>query len=374
MAPRIATILTALCLIGASILASAAQSVNQAPVSTGAATDTTPPRATHEVRALYPDGPKRAGIRGTVLVGLIVQRDGLPTDVHVVRSLHKVLDAQAVKAVQQWRFAPATRSGQAVAMATTVEIFFGVEPPAPIVDATTMCQLGGGPPAAPFSIRMTGDGPVAVVIRDGRDDIVHGKSKETLVGHQRSLYGVPYPEHTTSGRTLAQELAAIVAAGFERGGVSVRVFTVSPLTSKGEAIAALGSADADRRLLFNIMEWNADTYARTTLYYGIDLTVLNRSGKVVGESSLAGEDDIRKDLRPERQSVCAAVENLIQTLITTAGHPQKVAPTAPAAQPAAPTPGALTTPMNRCTVDQILKMKDAGLTQQQIEAACSGLK
>jgi hypothetical protein len=116
----------------------------------------------------------------------------------------------------------------------------------------TVCQLGGGPPANAFSIPLDGAASVSIVVRDGRDDVVHGKNKETLVGHQRSLYGIPYPEDTPSGRTFAYELARLVAAGFNHDGVNLKAFTASPLQPLDAAIRPLVSTGADRLLLFNV--------------------------------------------------------------------------------------------------------------------------
>jgi len=44
--------------------------------------------------------------------------------VHVVRSVDRGIDASAVEAVQQWRFDPARKDGEPVAVRVTVEILF----------------------------------------------------------------------------------------------------------------------------------------------------------------------------------------------------------------------------------------------------------
>jgi TonB family protein len=53
-----------------------------------------------------------------------VERDGIVGDVRVVRSLETSQDEEASKALAQWRFEPATRGGQPVAMAISVEMAF----------------------------------------------------------------------------------------------------------------------------------------------------------------------------------------------------------------------------------------------------------
>ena len=84
----------------------------------------TAPRVTHQVNPVYKPDSEGFRISGTVLVGLVVSSKGEPKDVHVVRSLEKAVDQSAVEAVQQWRFEPARKGGQPVAVRITVEIRF----------------------------------------------------------------------------------------------------------------------------------------------------------------------------------------------------------------------------------------------------------
>jgi TonB family protein len=84
----------------------------------------TPPRVIHQVTPNSDSGAGGFRVSGTVLIGLVVGSQGLPRDVHVVRSLDKDLDRNAVDAVQQWRFEPARKGGNPVAVRVTVEIRF----------------------------------------------------------------------------------------------------------------------------------------------------------------------------------------------------------------------------------------------------------
>lgn len=58
------------------------------------------------------------------VVALIVDRDGMPQEVHVTRSAGKDFDASAMKAVRQYRFKPGVRFGSAVAVAIHIEVNF----------------------------------------------------------------------------------------------------------------------------------------------------------------------------------------------------------------------------------------------------------
>jgi TonB family protein len=87
--------------------------------------DVTAPSVKHMVEAEFPKSatlPK--GQSAICIVGLIVDRDGMPHQVHVVRSAGKDFDASAVRAVQQYRFQPAMRARNPVAVALSIEVNF----------------------------------------------------------------------------------------------------------------------------------------------------------------------------------------------------------------------------------------------------------
>lgn len=84
----------------------------------------TPPRVTHQVLPKSSSTADGFRVAGTVLVGLTVDSKGQPQNVHVVKSLDKELDQNAIEAVMQWQFEPARRENRAVAVRVTVEIRF----------------------------------------------------------------------------------------------------------------------------------------------------------------------------------------------------------------------------------------------------------
>ena len=83
----------------------------------------TPPRVIKQVNPRY---PTNRGVRavGSVIIALVVSSKGLPKDPHVVKGLDKDLDESAVDAVKEWRFAPAEKNGQAIAVRVSVQIQF----------------------------------------------------------------------------------------------------------------------------------------------------------------------------------------------------------------------------------------------------------
>ena len=84
------------------------------------------PRVLREVRPNYTADAMRAKVQGTVWVEAVVLPDGTVGQARIVRSLDSTfgLDEEALKAAKQWRFAPGTRFGQAVAVLVTIELTF----------------------------------------------------------------------------------------------------------------------------------------------------------------------------------------------------------------------------------------------------------
>jgi len=81
------------------------------------------------ISSVQPEFPKSAlgtkdKFEGKCLIGLVVDSSGVVRDVHVKRSLRPDFDENAIKAVEQYRFEPAKRSGEPVAVSLTVEVNF----------------------------------------------------------------------------------------------------------------------------------------------------------------------------------------------------------------------------------------------------------
>jgi TonB family protein len=69
---------------------------------------------------------KAAKYRGVCLVALVVDQQGMPQHIRVERPLGMGLDENAIKAVSQYRFKPAMKDGEPVAMVVSVEIKFDI--------------------------------------------------------------------------------------------------------------------------------------------------------------------------------------------------------------------------------------------------------
>jgi protein TonB len=88
-------------------------------------TRTARPQGGYQVRPTYPAAPRRLGIQGTTMLRVHVLADGRIGDVLVERSAgHPDLDQAATDAVRRWRFEPARRGDDAVAMWVLLPVEF----------------------------------------------------------------------------------------------------------------------------------------------------------------------------------------------------------------------------------------------------------
>jgi|SRR5579872_1143639 len=93
-----------------------------------AGNDVSDPVLVREVKPNYTADALRAKLQGTVEMEAIVLADGTidPRTIRIIRSLDPTfgLDREAVDAVKRWRFKPAMRKGQPVAVLVTLELVF----------------------------------------------------------------------------------------------------------------------------------------------------------------------------------------------------------------------------------------------------------
>jgi len=84
-------------------------------------------RLTHLVAPQYPDVARLAGIEGDVILRILVGEDGTIRDITPL-SGPPVLARSAVRAVEQWRYAPVLVDGHPVGVVTTVTLAFRLHP------------------------------------------------------------------------------------------------------------------------------------------------------------------------------------------------------------------------------------------------------
>ena len=67
---------------------------------------------------------RKAGVEGMVIIGLVVDKVGEPTDVKIISPVGYGLDEKAIESVKTWKFEPARRGAEPVAVYATVEVAF----------------------------------------------------------------------------------------------------------------------------------------------------------------------------------------------------------------------------------------------------------
>jgi protein TonB len=78
------------------------------------------------VQPTYPEGARKTGAQGTVLVGVKIDRSGTVESASVTEGVegHPELGEAALEAVRQWRFEPAKEGGKPVDIEVTIPVKF----------------------------------------------------------------------------------------------------------------------------------------------------------------------------------------------------------------------------------------------------------
>ena len=133
---RVAAI--AACALTALVICTSALALRVEPSSTAiGAVMADPPKQIHvkadvlqqslmsQVPPVYPEEAKKAGIKGTVVLNIVVSKEGVPMDLQVAsgpRELYK----SATDAVQQWRYRPYLLNGDPIEVTSTVTVIYSL--------------------------------------------------------------------------------------------------------------------------------------------------------------------------------------------------------------------------------------------------------
>jgi len=85
-------------------------------------TDVAPPRAAWTPEPELTEEARKAGVKATVVLNIVVGSDGRVGRIKVVRSAGMGLDESTIDTVKTWRFQPAMRDGQPVAIEMNIEL------------------------------------------------------------------------------------------------------------------------------------------------------------------------------------------------------------------------------------------------------------
>jgi TonB family protein len=84
----------------------------------------TAPKVLHKMEPEYTEEARVAKYQGTVVLAVEIDPNGVAQNIRIVKGLGFGLDENAVIAVQQWQFQPATKDGAAVTVQASIEVNF----------------------------------------------------------------------------------------------------------------------------------------------------------------------------------------------------------------------------------------------------------
>lgn len=133
---------------------------------------------------------------------------------------------------------------------------------------------------------------VAVAVQDRRPYVVKAEKGADFVGVMRGGWGNPWDITTESKRPMAADLTEAVASALTKRGFKVTPVTIPTAHNPGQAQETVKALRSDRALLVVVDELKSDTYVNTKFEYDFELTVYDATGKLLGESALAGSEAV----------------------------------------------------------------------------------
>jgi TonB family protein len=82
------------------------------------------PRIQSKVEPQYSEDARKHKLQGSILVSLVIDATGAPTEIAILRPLGMGLDEKAIEAISQWRFTPGQKNGAPVPVVSQIEMTF----------------------------------------------------------------------------------------------------------------------------------------------------------------------------------------------------------------------------------------------------------
>ncbi len=242
------------------------------------------------------------------------------------------------------------------------------------------------------SIPAVGVARVVVATQDHRPYIISGEKRENFVGLQRSGYGIPFYV-TTRDATFAESFSNAACNALRSAGSTcstVRTFLGQSDSSVKQKVSQQGSSG----IVFTIKEWKSDSMVRASMKYDVEVAVLNSAGKVLASHTIHGSkltNDSIWVLSPARAARLGSekalkdkLEELLSSPMVVAalrgnGSKQSMERKHSAAKNsvsysrydrAREAIDRQKRSSDRCSTEQVLKMKEIGLSDSQIKSSC----
>ncbi len=205
-------------------------------------------------------------------------------------------------------------------------------------------------------------------VRESRAPVVGEGEPSSWVGEQRSGFGIPYNVLTTDRRPFARTVQETIEKDLEAMGFQVAQVNID-LPRGQEAIArSLRDSGAERAVFVEILKFNSNTYHNIDVEWDFEVQVFGPSGAHLADNRIEGRTTLSGSLLnapgAAKQRVPPFFYQLMRELVVENAEVTKAL--------AGEVPGRVVPPLG-CTVEQILAMRDSGLGEQQIKAACEGV-
>jgi TonB family protein len=174
----------------------------------------------------YSPEARAAHFSGVVLLNLVVDRQGLPQDVRILRSVGLGLDAKALEAVKQYRFKPAMEDGKPVPVPLNVEVSFRAE------DKPETVPYAAGAPGAASRVTLADGATAPVVTHSVEPEFTEQARKAKFMGAVVvnmivDKHGRPQNVHVLRGIGFGLDSKAVEA---------VRQYRFTPAMKDGEPV------------------------------------------------------------------------------------------------------------------------------------------
>jgi len=84
----------------------------------------TPPKPIRNPEPTYSPEARSAGVQGRVLLEIVIDEQGLPTQIRILSPLGYGLDERAQECIKKWRFTPGLKNGSPVKVVANIEVNF----------------------------------------------------------------------------------------------------------------------------------------------------------------------------------------------------------------------------------------------------------
>ena len=136
-----------------------------------------------------------------------------------------------------------------------------------------------------------GSGKLAIGVQDQRQIILDGSKPPSYIGIHRDGYGIPKDAGTRSGKSLAVDIAAILASALYESGFKVNQFLLSPKDDLESALSQLAPSAYDKIVVLTFDKFRSDSWAEVELQWAIKMKIYDGKGNLLAEKDSAGTEE-----------------------------------------------------------------------------------